>query len=56
MSSYEYYEDAEIESLITNNNENAISFLIKKFQKKMPSLEMRENEFMRAEETHFVFV
>lgn len=51
MLNYEYYEDVEIESLIVDNDENAISLLIKKFQKKMPSLEMRENELEKLRES-----
>lgn len=46
MSDYECY-DAEIESLVADNTENAISVLIKRFQEKMPQLAVQENELER---------
>lgn len=44
MSKYEYYEDEEIEELIADSDEKAISVFLKRFQKEMTLLEAQENE------------
>ncbi len=49
MIDYKYY-DAEMESLIADNDENAISALIRQFQKKMPLLAAQENELEKLRE------